>query len=70
MGATLVSITSRARSVTRTGIKVQRRVVIAQALVWPTVILTGVAAIGAAAVILKRRRAALPQPDPVPAATA
>jgi len=41
-------VTSRARSVTRTGVKVQRRIGIAQALFWPTMILTG-AALGTAA---------------------
>jgi hypothetical protein len=34
-----MSVTSRARSATRFGIKVQRRIVIAQALWWPTVLL-------------------------------
>lgn len=60
-----MSVTSRARAVTRTGVKVQRRIVIAQALLWPTLILTG-AALGTAAVIVVRRRRALPHPDPVP----
>ncbi|CAM3297019.1 hypothetical protein H7J08_19890 [Mycobacterium frederiksbergense] len=60
-----MSVTSRARAVTRTGVKVQRRIVIAQALFWPTMILTG-AALGTAAVIVVRRRRALPHPDPVP----
>ncbi len=59
-----MSVTSRARAVTRTGVKVQRRIVIAQALFWPTMILTG-AALGTAAVIVVRRRRA-PDPDPVP----
>ncbi|MDO0977897.1 hypothetical protein [Mycolicibacterium frederiksbergense] len=60
-----MSVTSRARAVTRTGVKVQRRIVIAQALFWPTMILTG-AALGAAALLVVRRRRALPHPDPVP----
>ncbi len=60
-----MSVTSRARAVTRTGVKVQRRIVIAQALFWPTMILTG-AALGTAALIVVRRRRALPHPDPVP----
>lgn len=62
-----MSVTSRARAVTRTGVKVQRRIVIAQALFWPTMILTG-AALGTAAVIVARRRRApaLPDPEPVP----
>ncbi len=60
-----MSVTSRARAVTRTGVKVQRRIVIAQALFWPTMILTG-AALGTAAVIVVRRRRALPHLDPVP----
>jgi hypothetical protein len=64
-----VSVTSRARSITRTGIKVQRRIVIAQALWWPTVILTGAAAGVAARVVVERRPAnAQPQPEPVLAA--
>ncbi len=57
-----MSVTSRARSVTRTGMKVQRRVVIAQALFWPTLILTGVAAAGTVAVVVKRRREVAPPP--------
>lgn len=65
MRGTCVSVTSRARSTTRFGMKVQRRIVIAQALFWPTMILTG-AALGAAALIVVRRRRALPHPDPVP----
>lgn len=64
-----MSVTSRARSITRTGIKVQRRIVIAQALWWPTVILTGAAAGVVALVVVKRRRAnAQPRPEPVLAA--
>jgi hypothetical protein len=63
---TLMSVTSRARSITRTGLKVQRRIVIAQALWWPTLILTGVAMGTAALVVVKRRRAdAQHRPDPV-----
>lgn len=65
MGEALVSVTSRARSVTRTGLKVQRRVVIAQALFWPTVILTGVGVAAVAAIAVKRRRAVSPPPPPV-----
>jgi hypothetical protein len=67
MGETLVSVTSRARSATRFGVKAQRRIVIAQALWWPTLILTGAAVATAAAIAVRRRGAvALPQPDPVP----
>ncbi len=50
-----MSITSRARSIARTGVKVQRRIVIAQALLWPTLILTGTALGATAAVIVKQR---------------
>jgi hypothetical protein len=60
-----MSVTSRARSITRTGLKVQRRIVIAQALWWPTLILTGAAAGTAALVVVKRRRTdAQHRPDP------
>jgi hypothetical protein len=63
---TLMSVTSRARSITRTGLKVQRRIVIAQALWWPTLILTGAAVGTAALVVVKRRRAdGQHRPDPV-----
>ena len=66
---TPMSVTSRARSLTRTGLKVQRRIVIAQALWWPTVLLAG-AAIGTAALVVVKRRTAATQrrPDPVLAA--
>lgn len=57
-----MSVTSRARSIARTGIKVQRRIVIAQALWWPTVILTGTAIGTAAVIVVKRRRTAAPPP--------
>ncbi|KAA0115212.1 hypothetical protein [Mycolicibacterium sp. P9-22] len=61
-----MSVTSRARSITRTGLKVQRRIVIAQALWWPMLILTGAAVGTAALVVVKSRRAdARPRTDPV-----
>lgn len=61
-----MSVTSRARSITRTGLKVQRRIVIAQALWWPTLILAGAAMGTAALVVVKRRRVdAQHRPDPV-----
>ena len=62
----MMSVTSRARSITRTGLKVQRRIVIAQALWWPSLILTGVVMGTAALVVVKRRRTdAQHRPDPV-----
>ncbi|HKO32720.1 MAG TPA: hypothetical protein VJY85_03135 [Candidatus Limnocylindria bacterium] len=62
-----MSVTSRARSITRFGVKVQRRIVIAQALLWPTLILTGAAGGTAVAVVIRRRRPAAPTyPDPFP----
>ena len=62
-----MSVTSKARSITRFGVKVQRRIVIAQALLWPTLILTGAAAGTAAAVVIRRRRPAAPAyPDTFP----
>ncbi|AHC27891.1 hypothetical protein TS71_09720 [Mycolicibacterium neoaurum] len=59
-----VSATGKAKSATRFGLKVQRRIVIAQALWWPTLILGGIAA-GATVLTAARRRAA-PQPVSVP----
>ncbi|MGU3654618.1 hypothetical protein [Mycolicibacterium sp. A43C] len=59
----LVSVTGKAKSATRFGLKVQRRIVIAQALWWPTLILGGIAA-GAMVLTVARRR---PVPQPVPA---
>lgn len=59
-----MSVTSRARSATRFGVKVQRRIVIAQALWWPTVILAGLSACTAAFVVGRRRLAAAHQPEP------
>lgn len=60
-----MSVTSRARSATRFGVKVQRRIVIAQALWWPTLILTGAAIAIGTVVGVKRRRAAAPA-QPIP----
>ncbi|KMO72528.1 hypothetical protein MCHUDSM44219_04821 [Mycolicibacterium chubuense] len=79
-----MSVTTRTRSAARLGLKVQRRVALAQLLFWPTVITTG--ALLGALVIAGRRRGrssgsefvpatgagaaeALPVPDS-PAATA
>ncbi|MCV7435052.1 hypothetical protein [Mycolicibacterium bacteremicum] len=62
-----MSVTAKAKSATRFGLKVQRRIVIAQALWWPTLIVGATALGAAAAVIVKRRRSAVPQPDPVAA---
>jgi hypothetical protein len=58
-----MGVTNRARSVARTGLKVQRRIVIAQALWWPTLILT---AVGTAALVVVKHRRANPQPRPEP----
>lgn len=62
-----MSVTAKAKSATRFGLKVQRRIVIAQALWWPTLIVGATALGAAAAVIVKRRRSAVPQLDPVAA---
>ena len=79
-----MSVTNRTRSAARLGLKVQRRVALAQLLFWPTVITTG--AVLGALVIAGRRRGrsasseyapvtgagaaeAMPMPDS-PAATA
>ncbi|GAA2546244.1 hypothetical protein [Mycolicibacterium diernhoferi] len=62
-----MSVTSRARSITRFGVKVQRRIVIVQALVWPTLIVTGAAVGTAAALAVRHRRDTAPwSPDAVP----
>ena len=62
-----MSVTAKAKSATRFGLKVQRRIVIAQALWGPTLI-GGATGLGVAAVVLvRRRRNAVPQPDPVAA---
>lgn len=49
-----MSVTSRTRSAARLGLKVQRRVALAQILFWPTVITTG-AVLGALVVAGRRR---------------
>ncbi|TQK31186.1 hypothetical protein FBY28_4216 [Arthrobacter sp. SLBN-53] len=59
-----MSVTGKAKSATRFGLKVQRRIVIAQTLWWPTLILGGIAA-GATVLTVARRRAA-PEPVSVP----
>ncbi len=57
----LVSVTGKAKSATRFGLKVQRRIVIVQTLWWPTLILGGFVA--AATVLAAVRRRAVAQPD-------
>lgn len=59
-----MSVTGKAKSATRFGLKVQRRIVIAQALWWPTLILGGIAA-GATVLTVARRRT-VPQPISAP----
>lgn len=49
-----MSVTSRTRSAARLGLKVQRRVALAQLLFWPTVLTTG-AVLGALVVAGRRR---------------
>ncbi len=62
-----MSVTAKAKSATRFGLKVQRRIVIAQALWWPTLIV-GATALGATAfALVRRRKVAAAQPDPVAA---
>jgi hypothetical protein len=65
-----MSVTSATRSAARTGLKVQRRVALAQLLFWPTVLTT--AALLGALVVAGRRRSrsagedatdAMPLPD-------
>ncbi|TLH62105.1 hypothetical protein C1S81_05370 [Mycolicibacterium neoaurum] len=60
----LVSVTGKAKSATRFGLKVQRRIVIAQALWWPTLILGGIVA--GATVLAAARRRTVPQPISAP----
>lgn len=60
-----MSVTSRTRSAARLGLKVQRRVALAQILFWPTVITTG--AVLGALVIAGRRRSRAAGPDYVAA---
>ncbi|KRE27522.1 hypothetical protein ASG82_14065 [Mycobacterium sp. Soil538] len=60
-----MSITSRTRSAARTGLKVQRRIALAQLLFWPTVITTG--AVLTALVIAGRRRGRSTGSEYVPA---
>ncbi|MGE2833162.1 hypothetical protein [Mycobacterium sp. SMC-4] len=49
-----MSVTGRARSLTRKGLKIQRRVALAQMLFWPTV-LTAAGAVGAGVLLARRR---------------
>jgi hypothetical protein len=62
-----VSITHRARSIAGTALKVQRRIVLTQALFWPVVIGTGLVA--GTAFFVTRRQTQQPVP-PAPVATA
>ncbi|UXA18404.1 hypothetical protein [Mycobacterium sp. SMC-4] len=57
-----MSVAGRARSLTRTGLKVQRRVALAQLLFWPSVLVT--AAVAGAGIVRARRRAAAERPAP------
>lgn len=61
-----MSVTGRARSWTRKGLKVQRRVALAQMMFWPTVL--GAAGLLGAGVLLARRRDAAPDQAANPAA--
>ena len=56
-----MSITRRTRSLARTGVKVQRRIAVAQLLFWPTVLGGGLLIGGALAVAVRRSRTR-PQP--------
>lgn len=56
-----MSITRRTRSLARTGVKVQRRIAVAQLLFWPTVLCGGVV-IGGALAVAVRRSKTRPQP--------
>ncbi|BBX19161.1 hypothetical protein CRI77_00800 [Mycolicibacterium duvalii] len=49
-----MSVTGRTRSLARTGLKVQRRVALAQMLFWPAVLAT--AGVLGAGVVMARRR--------------
>ncbi|MCF6388979.1 hypothetical protein L2K20_18540 [Mycobacterium sp. MBM] len=60
-----MSVTGRARSAARVGVKVQRRVVIAQALWWPTLVVAGLAVGTATLLAAKRRMSAGTRPEPV-----
>lgn len=50
-----MSVTGRARSLTRTGLKIQRRVALTQMLFWPAVLTT--AGLVGAGVVMARRHA-------------
>ncbi|VEG54215.1 Uncharacterised protein [Mycolicibacterium aurum] len=58
-----MSIARRTRSVVRGGVKVQRRIVVVQALFWPTIIAAGLT-IGAVAFTI-RRSAKRGEPRPI-----
>ncbi|MBB2990288.1 hypothetical protein FHR72_001756 [Mycolicibacterium iranicum] len=50
-----MSVIRRSRSLARRGLKIQRRVAIAQVLFWPALVSTGVA-VGVAAAVLRRKQ--------------
>lgn len=60
-----MSVLRRTRSVAQRGLKIQRRVVVAQALFWPVALLGAGLALGAAA--LSVRRSAKQNDDPASA---
>jgi len=59
-----VSVTGKASSIARRGVKVQRRIAITQALFWPALVLTGVV-IGTAVLLTTRRAHRRPSPTAV-----
>lgn len=56
-----MSVTGKAGSIARRGVKVQRRIAITQALFWPALVLTGVV-IGTAMLLTTRRANRRPSP--------
>ena len=56
-----MSVTGKARSIARRGVKVQRRIAITQALFWPALVLTGVV-VGSAVLLTTRRAHRRPSP--------
>jgi hypothetical protein len=61
MESTFVSIPSKTRSLARRGLKIQRRVAIAEALFWP--VLLGIGVVIGTAVLLARRLRYRPTPS-------
>ena len=51
-----MSVADRTRSVARTGLKVQRRVALAQALFWPVVLGAGLAVAATGLAVARRRQ--------------